>query len=172
MSEGTRAPSFQVPGREMALDPVLTPEQPVHGTVELILTCVLDAEFLAERVGERLGSETTGGGQLGAGFQDPGEDHGGRQRPLAGASLVEELLEAQTAGGAEDGGRRGRGAGSGGWSHLRRRRRGRGARHRPLDEQDAQPLDQLVGPLGEVGEGAFLDFAVLAEGLAQEYGGG
>ena len=39
-------------------------------------------------------------------------------------------------------------------------------------EQDTQAVDEVVGPLGEVGEGAFLDLAVLAEGLAQEYGGG
>ncbi len=38
-------------------------------------------------------------------------------------------------------------------------------------EQDAQPPDDLVGPLREVGEGALADLAVLAEGLAQQDGG-
>ena len=88
----------------MALYAILAPEQAVHGAVELVLPGVLDAEFLAERVGERLGSQAMGGGQLGAGIQDPGEDHGGGQRPLAGASPVEELLEAQAASDAEYGG--------------------------------------------------------------------
>ena len=151
----------------MALDPVLAPEQLVHGAVELILLCVLDAEFLAERVGERFGSETTGGGQLGAGLQDPGEDHGGRQRPLAGASPVEELLEAQATGGAEDGGDVAVGPGAEDGDGVRMQRESDTAL-----EQDAEPFDQVVGPLGEVGERAFLDFSVLAEGLAQEYGGG
>ena len=39
-------------------------------------------------------------------------------------------------------------------------------------EQHAQALDERRGPFGEVGEGAFLDFAGGAEGLAQEHGGG
>ena len=38
-------------------------------------------------------------------------------------------------------------------------------------EQDAESLDELVGPLGQVGEGSFLDLAVFAEGLAEEDGG-
>ena len=36
-----------------------------------------------------------------------------------------------------------------------------------LFEQDAKTLDQFGRPLGEVGEEAFLDLAVLAVGLAQ-----
>ena len=39
-------------------------------------------------------------------------------------------------------------------------------------EQYAQALDERRGPFGEVGEGAFLDLAGVAEGLAQEHGGG
>ena len=39
-------------------------------------------------------------------------------------------------------------------------------------EQSAQGVDFPPGPLGEVGEGAFPDFAVLAPALAQEDGGG
>ena len=39
-------------------------------------------------------------------------------------------------------------------------------------EEDAQTIDDVIGTLGEVGDGAFLDFAVLAEGLAEEDGRG
>ena len=39
-------------------------------------------------------------------------------------------------------------------------------------EQDAQAFDEVGGPLGEVGEGAFLDLAVLAVGLAEQDGWG
>ena len=39
-------------------------------------------------------------------------------------------------------------------------------------EQDTQTFDEAVGPLGEVGEGAFLDLAVLAVGLAEQDGWG
>ena len=91
-------------GRQVALDPVLTSEKPVHRPVQLLPGGIFDAEFLAEGVGERFGSQATGGGQLGAGIEDPGEDHGGGQRPFAGAPPVEELLEAEATGGAEDSG--------------------------------------------------------------------
>ena len=39
-------------------------------------------------------------------------------------------------------------------------------------EQDAQAFDEVSGPFGEVGEGAFFDLAVLAVGLAEQDGGG
>src|SRR5260370_41396404 len=38
-------------------------------------------------------------------------------------------------------------------------------------EDQAQGFDLFGGPVGEIGEGAVFDFAVLAEGLAQEDGG-
>ena len=39
-------------------------------------------------------------------------------------------------------------------------------------EQHAQALDERRGPFGEVGQGAFVDLAGVAEELAQEHGGG
>ena len=39
-------------------------------------------------------------------------------------------------------------------------------------EEPAEDLDARCGPRGEVGDGAFFDFGALAEGLAQEDGGG
>jgi hypothetical protein len=38
-------------------------------------------------------------------------------------------------------------------------------------EDQAQGFDLFGGPVGEIGEGTIFDFAVLAEGLAQEDGG-
>jgi hypothetical protein len=39
-------------------------------------------------------------------------------------------------------------------------------------EDQAQGFDLFGGPVGEIGQGAIFDFAVFAEGLAQEDGGG
>jgi hypothetical protein len=39
-------------------------------------------------------------------------------------------------------------------------------------QEDAQAIDDVRGALGEVGDGAFFDLAVVAEGLAEEYGRG
>ena len=40
-----------------------------------------------------------------------------------------------------------------------------------VPQHPPQGIDFLRGPLGEVGQGAFLDFAVFAPALAQEDGG-
>ena len=37
-------------------------------------------------------------------------------------------------------------------------------------EQGSESFDELVGPLGEVGESAFLDLSVLSVGLSQQDG--
>jgi hypothetical protein len=39
-------------------------------------------------------------------------------------------------------------------------------------QSPAESLDTSGGPVGEIGEGAIFDFAVLAEGFAEEDGGG
>ncbi len=157
---------FEVPGGQMPLDAVLALEQPVHGSVEFVLAGVLDAQVLAQRVGQRLAGQGAGGGQLGAGIQDAGEDHGGGQGPVARGAAVQELLEAEVAGTSQHGGDMAVEPGA---------QDGEGvAAGRERDaalEQDAEPLDEIVGPLGQVGEGAFLDLAVFAEGLAQKDGG-
>ena len=38
-------------------------------------------------------------------------------------------------------------------------------------EEDTQAGDDMIGALGEVGDGTFSDLAVLTEGLAEENGG-
>ena len=123
--------------------------QPVHGTVKLILRSVLDAEFLAAGLGDRFGSQTTGGGCLRVEIQVPGEEHGGGQRSLAGSRSFWRPKPR-----AEDS------------ESL-----GKGGEHDTAREQDTEFIDQLVGPLGEVGEATFLDLAVVAEGFVREGGG-
>jgi len=102
MSQRTRGAVLEVLLRQVALDASLASEQPVHGPVEFVSAGVLDAEFLAQRVGERLAMQGACGGKLRAGLQDAGEDHGGGQGPLAGGTAVQELLGAQAAGAGGD----------------------------------------------------------------------
>ena len=45
-----------------------------------------------------------------------------------------------------------------------------GQRHAALEES-AQALNEMIGPLGEVGECPFADSSVVSVGLAQEHGG-
>ena len=89
---------------QLALDAILASEDPVHGVVEFVLGGVFDAHLLPEGVGERLVLQGAGGGQLGSGIEDSGDDHGHGERPLAGGTRREQLLDAEPAGGSEDGG--------------------------------------------------------------------
>ncbi len=150
----------------MALDAVLATQEPVHGPVKLVVAGVLDAEFLAQRMGQGLAAQGAGGGQLGAGIQDAGQDDRGGEGPLAGGAAVEEPLEAQASGGSEGGGDMAVGPGAQDGEGV-----AHGGERNAAFQKDAQSLDDVLGPRGQVGEGALFDFAVFAEGLAQQDGG-
>ena len=79
---------------------------------------------------------------------------------------VQELHEAEVAGGSQHGGDMAVGPGAEDGEGV-----AEGGQRDAALEQDAESLDQIAGPFGEVGEGAFLDLAVFAEGLAEQDGG-
>ena len=79
---------------------------------------------------------------------------------------AEEAVEADEAGEAEHGGDVAVGLGANDIESVVEGGEGEAAL-----EEEAQAVDDVGRQLGEVGEGAFLDFAVLAVGLAQEDGG-
>ena len=97
--------------------------------------------------------------QLGAGLEQAADDHGEHEGTLAARLVEEQAGEAEEgadgavmAGGAgTDGG----GLGSGGGL-----------------EGELEEVDGVLGEAGEVGEGAFLDLAVLPVGCAEEVAGG
>ncbi len=157
---------LDMPGRQSPLDARLPPQQPVHRLAELLRRRVFGAELLARRVGLRLGGEAPGGGELRAGVEDAGGDHRRRQGAHPRGTAVEQPLEAQLPRRARDGGDMPVGSGAQDLEGVVHRLQGDAAL-----EQDAQPPDDLVGPLREVGEGALADLAVPAEGLAQQDGG-
>ena len=149
-----------LPG-ELGLDAGLALQEPVQGFVEVVWGEVPEWEGLAEGVGV----EAAGGGQLGAGLEDAGGDQGDGEVAEARGLGIEEGLQAEQAQGAEDGG-------------------DMAVREGPLDaeglgqagdggaalEQGAEVVDERLGPRGEVRQGAFADFAVCTEGLAEEHG--
>ena len=79
---------------------------------------------------------------------------------------TEQAVEADGAGQAVDGGDMAVGLGADDIEGVMEGVEGKAAL-----EEDAQAIDDVRGQLGEVGEGTFLDFAVLAVGLAEEYSG-
>jgi hypothetical protein len=81
--------------------------------------------------------------------------------------FVDELVEVQSVQGAEDGGHVAVRAGANDIEGLRKRRGDGGG----ALQNGAEGVELSGGPMREVGEGAVANFAVEAEGLAEEDGG-
>ena len=136
---------------EMALDGGLALGEPVHGLVEIVGGGVGDVEEGGEG-GAAGGAELTLDAQLGAGLEQAAGDHGKGE----GAAAVE--LEAL--GGAVEA------AGAEGECGAV------GTDGEAVGESEAEDVDEGLGEGGKVGEGAFLDLAVLPVGFAEEVAGG
>ncbi len=153
----------EAPFGELPFDARLSLDQPVHGPVELVGRGFFDIEFLAEGRGDRLGCESAGGGELGPWIEDAGGDHGGGEAALSRRSSVKQGFEAEFSCGAEGGCdvsvRSGADDLEGGVE---------GGERDSASEEGSQALDELVRPLGEVGERALPDLSVLAVGLSQQ----
>ncbi|MDA8067177.1 MAG: hypothetical protein M0T77_00980 [Actinomycetota bacterium] len=82
---------FQVPARETLLDLLLTFEQPVHRSVEIIVGRIVHAELFAERAGVK----QTGARELRAWGEHPPEDHRETQIPLTRRCTIKQPREPQ-----------------------------------------------------------------------------
>ena len=105
------------------------------------------------------------GGQLGVGPDDAAGDHGAHQVALPRGARRDELRKAEFTQGAPDGGNSAVGAGGEDLDAAGGVDEGLSLQV-PLEKGDGDIVE-----MGEIGEGAFLDLAVLAVGLAQELGG-
>ena len=153
--------------RQAHFDALLASHQPVHSRVQLILVDCAEPEHVPEGGDGAFRVQTASGGQFGAGVDDPSNDHGDDQIALAGGGTSDKGMEAEIPEGAEDGRDMAvRGAANDGQQVVGR------AESETAVEEDTQALDDVRGTLGEVGDGTFLDFAVLAEGLTEEDGRG
>ena len=154
----------QMARRESVFDALLASVQPVHRGVEVILVDVVQFERFGQARGGRLGVQTARSGQLGLGVQNARRNQGGDELAFSAGMAIQHGLQAETPDGAQDSG-----------DMAMRKRTGDLEGFRGGDEgfalqQAAQGVDLSRGPGGQVGEGAFDDLAVLADGLAQEDG--
>ena len=149
------------------LDAVLASEQPVHGGVQLILVDGVQLQQVAEGGDGAFGVEGASGGEFGAGIDDASGDHGDDEIAVAGGGTSDEGMEGELAEGTEDGGDVAVGEAAQDGEQF-----AGGLESDAAFEEDAQTIDEMIGPLGEVGDGAFSDLAVVAEGLAEEDGRG
>jgi len=146
---------------------VLASQQPVHGGVQVILVDGVQLQQVAEGGDGAFRVQTAGGGELGACVDDAGDDHGDDEVALAGGGTSDEGVEAELVEGTEDGGDVTMGIAA----HDGEQFVGRAESDTALEE-DPQALDDVRGALGEVGDGAFPDFAVETERLTEEDGRG
>ena len=153
---------------EFLLDAGLSREQPVHGLVELGFIGGIDPEQLAETGVESGGVKAASGGEFGSRVEDSSDDHGQDEIAVAAGNRVEDGIELQVAQAAEN---------SGGVTVRKRAgdeegiRQGRSGGWKRAGQGQAEGIDLMRAEMRDVGESASFDFAVFAEGFAEEDGG-
>ena len=154
----------QVPGRQRVLDLLLPGRQPVHRLVQVILIAAAHAEDLAQRAGGGLVPQPAGDGQLGVRRDHLRDRHRGHQVPVPGRHRVDQLLQAQLARRAQDGGDVAVRQAAG---DLERPVQVRGGR-RLAFQHPGQRVDLGLGPGRQVGQGPVLDLPGLAVAFPQQ----
>jgi hypothetical protein len=142
---------------ELGLDRLLAWEQPVHGGVEFVLVGVLDAKFL----GEGGGVPVAGGGQLGAGEEEPLGDQGQHEIALPRGLGSDGGVKSQASDHGEDGLDVALGSGANVAEDLL------GGDEGLSLEGATDQVDDRQGEVGEVSQRLVLDLAVLAVGAAE-----
>ena len=153
--------------RQRRLDGGLALQQPVQRGVEFVLVDIAEAEHLAEAGGGGGGRQRPRGGEFRCGLEDPADQQGEHEVPVAIAVGAEDAVETDLAGGAECRGDvavrqaadDGEGVSLGGDDGA-------------ALEHAAQPFDVSGRPVRQVAQSALTDLATLAIALAQQDGRG
>ena len=115
----------------------------------------------------RGGIEHARGGEFGGGIEQPGDDQGENEiAPALRSATGEQDIEADAAGGGQRGEDMAMRQGAADFEPALA-----GGDEPVAAQGGAQRLDFLLGPIGEIGESAGFDPAVLAIAFAQEDGG-
>ena len=147
------------------LDARLAAAQKVKGGVKLVLVDFAQAEHGAERVGGGRLAEMASGRELGGRLDDPSHDHGENQPGPPLRSVRQHLVEPEPAHRPERGGD----------MAVRQRAGDREALFAERNERlpgqhPPQALDLGLRPIGDVGERARLNLALLAIALTKQHG--
>ena len=158
--------SLEVALGEALLDGRLPLDEPVHCGVQLLRVDGAEVEHLPERGDGAFRRQGAGGGELRLRVDDAGDEQREDEVAEASGAAGEQCGKSELADGGEHGGDVpvGEAAEAG---------EGVVGTDEPLaSEYAAQGLDGSGGELGEVGEGSLFDATAVAEGLAEEDGGG
>jgi hypothetical protein len=136
--------------------------------VEFVLVGRIQMEEIAEAVVEGVGVEAASGREFGSRIENAGDDHGDDEIAIAAGNRIEDGVQTEFAERSENGSDVAVRKGAGDAEGVRQggNRSGEGA-----GQSGAESFDLTRGEMGEVGEGAGLDLAVLAVGDAEEEGG-
>src|SRR5215210_2613696 len=156
----------KVPFRQCVFNYRLALQQPVHGAIQIVVLYLPQTQELTEAVAEGIGIKGAGRGQFGGGIEYTRDDHGHDEIALAARSIAQQAVKTElvkrTNGGSHMAVRLGaknlKGLGGSG---------GDGGAF----QNTAQGYDLFRRPVGEIGDGAVADLAVLAEGFPKEHGG-
>ena len=152
---------LEVTACELVFDERLLAAEPVEGGVDFACGDTAEAQCFPQQVGSGFAVEHARGGQFGSRVEQPGDDEPQRQVAAAlGRAAGQQVVEADAPGGgqrSEDVAMRQRPA------DLEAGLADRG--QRIATQRGAQGLDAFDRQLGEVGQRAVLDLAVLAIGL-------
>ena len=154
----------QVPGGQRVLDLILPGGQVVHRRVQVILIAAAQVQDLAQGAGRGLVPQPAGDGQLGVRRDHLRDRHRGHQVPVPGRHRVDQLLQAQLARRAQDGGDVAVRQAAG---DLERPVQAGGGRRGAL-QHPGQGLDLGLGPGRQVGQGPVLDLALFAVAFPQQ----
>ncbi len=84
-----------MPFGEPLLDALLARQQPVRGLVEIVFIGGAKCQHFAQTGTGCFGLKAAGGGELGLGFDDAGDDHGDGQIALSVVLSIQEVLQPQ-----------------------------------------------------------------------------
>ena len=159
--------ALEVAAGQAFLDPGLPLPEPVEHVEHLVAGDGPEAEQEAEAAVGGIGGEPPGGGELGGGVDEAGDEGGQGQVPLAAGGTVEDAGQAELGGQAEQ---------SGDVAMRQRALEGDGLVEGGEDdavlEDGADGVDHGRGDFGEVGEGLSADTFALTPGFSQQDGRG
>ena len=149
---------------ELVFDEALLAAEPVQGGVDFASADAAEADGFPQRVTGGFAVEHPRGGQFRCRVEQPSDDEPQRQVAAAlGCAAGQQIVEVDAPGGGQ------------GRKHVAMRQRPADLEAGPADrgqritaQRGAQSINALDRQLGEVGQRAVLDLAVLAVGLAQQ----
>ena len=152
-----------MPARQLGFDPFMAGRQPIHGGVQVLGGDGFQPQLLGQGTPRRLFPQAARRCQFGSRIENAGDDHRQGQVPFPAWGRGNEGGQSEFLEGMEDGGDMTVGeTANDGEAFLSR------GDDLTAVEEGFEAVDDGGRPAGEIGEGAFMGFAIGAIGFAEE----